>query len=256
MYFSGQGRCYIAERDSNGNSKGFRDVGDVSGLNFALATELIEHNEHTSGQRLTDLRLERSKSATMQTIVDEFSKENIALACRSTAGTIASGTVTSEQFTGTGVVVGEIYRTAKPVISSLVVKDSTGLPTPGTQQTLVLGTDYEITDAKAGMIKFLNVTGFTQPFRADYSNGAVDNVPLFTVGLVERWFRFVGLNSANSDKKVMVDLYRVSFDPLRQFDLINDDITRFELNGSVLYDSTKVGDSVLGQFGRVTILEA
>lgn len=250
MYFSGQGRCYIAERDTNGKSKGFRDVGDVSGLNFALATELIEHNEHTSGQRLTDLRLERRKSATMQTIVDEFSKENIALACRSTAGTIASGTVTNETFTGTGVVVGEIYRTAKPVISSVVVKDSAGSPA-----TLTLGTHYEITDAKAGMIKFLNLASFTQPFKVDYSNGAVDNVPLFTVGLVERWFRFVGLNSANSDKKVMIDLYRVSFDPLRQFDLISDDITRFELNGSVLYDSTKVGDSELGQFGRVTILE-
>lgn len=251
MYFSGQGRVYVAERDTLGNAKSFRDCGDCSGLNFALATEILEHTEHTSGQRLTDLRIERKKSSTMQVIIDDFTKENIALACRSTAGSIAAGTVTNEVFTPTGVVAGEIYKTAKPVISSVVVKDSNGSPV-----TLTLGTHYEITDAKAGLIKFLNVASHTQPYKVDYSNGLVDNIPLFTQGLVERWLRFVGLNGANSDKKVMVDLYRVSFDPLRQFDLIADDIAKFELNGSVLYDSTKVGDAVLGQFGRVTILES
>lgn len=249
-YFSGQGRLYVADRDSSGNATAFRDVGDVSGLNFQLATEILEHNEHTSGQRLTDLRIERKKSASMQAVIDEFSKENIALACRSTAGTIAGGTVTAEVFTPTGVVAGQIFKTAKPVISSVVVKDSAGSPA-----TLTLGTHYEVTDAKAGLIKFLNVASYVQPFKVDYSNATVDNVPLFTVGLVEKWLRFVGLNGANSDKKVMVDLYRVSFSPLEQFDLIGDDITKFTLNGSVLYDTTKVGDAVLGQFGRVSILE-
>lgn len=250
MYFIGQGRVYVADRDTSGNSKSFRDCGDVSSLKFSLSTDVVEHNEHTSGQKLTDLRIERKKSASMQAIIDEFSKENIALSCRSTAGTIAAGTVTAEVFTPTGVVAGEIYRTVKPVVSSVVVKDSAGSPA-----TLTLGTHYTIEDAKAGLIKFVNVAAFVQPFKVDYSNGLVDNVPLFTTGLNEKWLRFVGLNGANSDKKVMVDLYRVAFDPMKDFDLIGDDITKFSLDGSVLYDSTKVADAVLGTFGRVVILE-
>ncbi len=59
------------------------------------------------------------------------------------------------------------------------------------------------------------------------------------------------LNTANINKGTVVELYRVVFDPVSDFDLINDELAQFELTGSVLYDDTRNLDPVLGGFGRL-----
>ncbi len=60
-YFSGQGRVYIGARDSNGNPLGLNFVGNVPELKVSLSVETLEHQESTSGQRLTDLQLIKTK---------------------------------------------------------------------------------------------------------------------------------------------------------------------------------------------------
>lgn len=248
-YFSGQGKCYIAARDSNGNALAFRYLGDCSGLEVGLETEVVEHEEHVSGNRLTDLRLERKNKATMTISVDEWSRDNVGLALRGAPAQITGGTVTAETFPGS-LVVGDIVRTVKPKISSVVLKDSAGSP-----GTLTPGTHYRVNSADHGSIELLNLGTFTQPFKADYSNAAAWNVPMFGISNIERWFRFEGLNSADSGKPVLVELYRVSFDPMRTLSLISEDINKAELNGSPLYDSTKTADAVLKNFGRVVFVD-
>ena len=56
-YFSGQGRVYIGARDEVGNPQGLVYVGNVPELKVSLSVETLEHQESTSGQRLTDLQL-------------------------------------------------------------------------------------------------------------------------------------------------------------------------------------------------------
>ena len=53
---------------------------------------------------------------------------------------------------------------------------------------------------------------------------------------------------------VLVELYRVAFDPLKEISFISDEYNKFELEGSLLADSTKPFDAVLGQFGRIVQL--
>lgn len=77
---------------------------------------------------------------------------------------------------------------------------------------------------------------------------------MLTQGFTDRWVKFDGLNTVDSNRQVVVDLYKVNFDPVAQLDLINDDVMKFELSGGALYDSTKEADTVLGQFGRVQLL--
>ena len=48
-----------------------------------------------------------------------------------------------------------------------------------------------------------------------------------------------------------IELYRVAFDPLKELALISSDYNKFDLEGSLLADSTKPYDAVLGQFGRI-----
>ncbi len=61
------------------------------------------------------------------------------------------------------------------------------------------------------MVTILSVAGFTQPFKANYSYLTEDIVPFFREAYVERFLRFSGLNTANSNKPMVVELYRVVF---------------------------------------------
>jgi hypothetical protein len=124
-------------------------------------------------------------------------------------------------------------------VSSVVVTDSAE-----TLATLVAGTDYTLT--------FTLVTGFTAPIKAAYSYAAVTDIGLFTATMPKRFVRFEGINTAVSNAPVLVELYRVVFDPLKDLSLISNDFQKFELDGKLLTDNTKSTTATLGQFGRIT----
>jgi len=244
MLFSGQGKLFIAPRAAGGAAGAFRYVGNVPDFKVQLATTTIEHKESTTGQRLTDQRQETEKNATLDAVLDEFDINNLGLALYGTPATVSGSSVTDEVL-ATGLAVGDYARLKYPEVSAVVIKDSAGSPA-----TLVLGTDYEISSADHGTIKILNLGAYVQPFTADYTYGAHSNLAMFDTASVERWFRFEGINTADSDAKVLVELYRVKLDPLSELALINDAFATLNLSGSVLYDATKVADTQLGQFGR------
>lgn len=243
-YFSGQGKLFIATRDGSGNPGAFRFVGNVKDLKFSLATSTLEHKESQSGQRLTDKRLVTEKKTSIDGVLEELNLDNLALALYGTKATHSASTVTAE-VAPTGLVVGDYYRTLYPKISNVVVKDSAGSPA-----TLVLNTDYSIESANHGTIKILNLGSYTQPFKTDYSHAAHTYVPMFNAAPPERWLRFEGINTAESNKPVLIEFYRTLLDPLKELALINDDFAGLSISGSALYDDTKTNDAVLGLFGH------
>jgi hypothetical protein len=243
-YFSGQGRVYIGQRDSNGNPQAMRWLGNVPELKVSLNVETIEHKESYSGQRLTDLQLIKGKDGEFSCAIENFSIENLELTLYGQTSSVTSGSVTNEALP-TGAVAGSIYLLANQFVSSVVVKDSAGTPA-----TLTEGTHYKV-HAEQGAIELLNVTGFTQPFKVNYSYGAAKRLAMFKSGQPEVWLRFDGLNTADSNKRVIVDLYRVVLNPSKDFSLVGDEIQRFELTGRVLADTTKSDTGPLGLFGRV-----
>ena len=247
-YASFQGRVYLGKRDANGDPVEVRSPGNVADLSLALKTDVIEHYESQSGQRAVDLRLVKQKSATVALTIEEFTKENLSLALYGSHVTDAGGSVTDEPVGGAAPVIGDRYFLAHPKVSALTVVDSAGTPA-----TLTAGTHYTA-DEDFGAIQFLDVTGLTAPFKASYTFGAVTEIGIFTQPLPERFLRLEGVNTAAGNAKVLIELYRVAFDPLKKFDIISNDLNKFELEGSLLADSTKPYDAVLGQFGRIVQL--
>jgi hypothetical protein len=248
LYASFQGRVYLGKRDPNGLPIEVRSPGNVADLKLALKTEVLEHFESQTGQRSLDHRMVKTKSASISLAIEEFTKENLALALYGTHVATASGTVTDEPIGGAVPVVGDRYFLAHPKVSSLVVKDTAGTPA-----TLTLGTHYTA-DTDFGAIQFLDTTGLTAPFKASYAFGDVSEIGIFTQPLPERFLRLEGLNTAQGNAKVLVELYRVAFDPLKELALISNDYNKFELEGSLLADSSKPYDAVLGQFGRIVTI--
>jgi len=243
-YFSGQGRVYIGARDASGNPLSMRWLGNVPELKVSLNVETIEHKESYSGQRLTDLSLIKGKDGEFSCAIEDFSIDNLELTLYGQTSSVTAGSVTAEALP-TGAVAGGLYLLANQFVSSVVVKDSAGTPA-----TLTEGTHYKV-HAEQGAIEFLDVAVFTQPFMVDYSYGASKRLAMFKAGQPEVWLRFDGLNTADANQRVIVDLYRVALNPSKDLSLIGDELQRFDLSGRVLADVTKPDAGPLGLFGRV-----
>ena len=244
-YASFQGRVYLGKRDVNGQPIEVRSPGNVADLKLSLKTEVLEHFESQSSQRTLDHRMIKTKSAMITLAIEEFTKENLALALYGNHVVGTPGTVTGEPVGGAAPIAGDRYFLAHPKVSSLVVTDSAGTPA-----TLALGTNYTA-DPDFGALQFLDTTGLTPPFKASYAFGDVSEIGIFTQPLPERFLRLEGFNTAQGNARVLVELYRVAFDPLKELALISNEYNKFELEGSLLADSTKPYDAVLGSFGRI-----
>ncbi len=247
-YASFQGRVFLGKRDIDGHPIEVRSPGNVAELKLSLKTDVLEHYESQTGQRSLDHRMVKQKSATVNLTIEEFTKENLALALYGNHVVGTPGTVTAEPVGGATPIAGDRYFLAHPKVSTLVVVDSAGTPA-----TLVLGTNYTA-DLDFGALQFLDTTGFTAPFKASYAYGVATEIGIFTQALPERFLRLEGINTAQGNAKVLVELYRVAFDPLKEISFISDEYNKFELEGSLLADTTKPFDAVLGQFGRIVQL--
>jgi len=250
VYFSGQGKVYLGTRNSDGTFNAPLFVGNVPSLSVNLDTDVVEHKESTTGKRLPDLRLTREQRATVQMTLEDINSDNLALMLHGTKRTIASSAVTNEAMP-TAMAVGSLYKAAQEGLSAISVVDSAGTPA-----TLVLNTHYKVVDAAFGLIEILNIASFVQPFKINYTYAARTQVPIFDAAATERYIRYHGLNTANTNKKVLVEIYRVLFDPAQNMQLINDDVAQWEMTGSCLYDASREGTTALGPFGRFSYVDA
>lgn len=247
QYFSGQGVIYVADRDANGVILEYRSVGNVPSLTVALETEVQEHKESMTGKRLTDFRLTTEQRARVTMTLEKFTKKNLMLLLYGSDSTATSNTVVTGYVLRspvTAVKAGDVYFTKFPNVSSVTVKANS--------TALTLNTDYTL-DAVTGRITILTIAnmGSTGSLNVDYTAAAYESVVMFKDANKERALRFEGLNTADSEKPVQVELYRIIFDPAGNLDLINDELAQFEIEGSVLVDTTRVNDATLGGFGRI-----
>lgn len=248
-YFSGQGRVYIGARDSAGNPAGLTFVGNVPELKVSLSVETLEHQEAQSGQRLTDLQLIKTKKGEFACTLEELSSGNLALALYGHSTTVAAGTVTGEALPNP-VTAGHLYPLAHQNVSAVQIQDSDSPPKP------LPAAQYQV-HAKHGSVLILDATTggpYVEPFTVDYAYGAAQSTAMFTRPLPERWIRFEGLNTADANREVVIDLYRVAINPAKELSIITDELLKFELSGQVLADLSKPTDGELGQFGRLVLL--
>lgn len=245
-YFSGQGRVYIGARDANGNPQGLAYVGNVPDLKVSLSVETLEHQESTSGQRLTDLQLIKTKKGEFGCTLEELIAANLALALYGATADQGTGTVTAEALPNP-ITVGSLYLLAKQNVSAVVVKDSTGTP-----KTLPVG-QYKANTKYGSLAINDKTTGgpYVEPFKVDYAYAAAQVTAMFTQPLPERWVRFEGLNTADGNREVVIDLYRVAINPAKELSVITNELMKFELSGQVLADTLKPAAGDLGQFGRI-----
>jgi hypothetical protein len=219
--------------------------GNVSALTLALALEKLEHKESYSGNKGIVRSFPTSKSMTINATVNQLDTDALAEQLYGQVSTIASGAVVGEILPT--VLVGDTVKLEFASVTALTIVDSTGTP-------VTLGAANYVLDPRFGSIDITTIPGgLVQPFKASYTRGAGKQVNMFTQAQPIVEFRYEGINLAENNAPVIVNVYRMSTDPLKELALINNDTKLSEgtitLNG--LIDSTKPAAGSLGQFGRI-----
>lgn len=77
----------------------------------------------------------------------------------------------------------------------------------------------------------------------DYNYSAQTVVNALTLGTVDKFLRFEGLNTTDGNNPVNVDIFKFSVDPLKELSLIGEGIGQFQLEGNILADSLQTSGS-------------
>ena len=246
MYFSGQGKLKIAPIVAGVIAAGYRWVGNVPDFKPAFANTKLDHKESYTGQRLTDKTITTELKSTFSATLEDWSPENMALATRGKVEKTTAGTVTDEASPAT-LAVGESWLLKNSNITSLTITDSAATPATVDPSKYVVDLAY-------GTVEMTDITGLTLPLKASYTKGVVEVVPFFTQPVQEVALLFEGINTADSNKKVRAELYRVALDPTKELGLITENFGQFVIEGTTLVDETKGEDPLFGKFGRMVYL--
>jgi len=237
QYFSGQGAILVGDRDAvTGLPLGLRPVGNVSALTLGVETTTFEHKDSCTGVRGIDLEIVQEINATMTMTMESLFKENLALALYGTSNEVAGATVSDEAVLGYHDLWSPL---ANIQVSAVVVTDV------GASTTFVENTDY-VVNSVSGTIKVLSTGSITdgELLEVDYTFVTQENIEAVTTGTPPiKVVRFEGLNTADTNKPVVIDIYKASMQPLAELALIQDEVAQMEIESKLLSDALKTSGS-------------
>lgn len=242
-YYSGQGRVFLYPVSASGvpQLNKMRWVGNVPKLAIGVETDKAEHKESYSGFRTTDKVITKEIKATFSATLEEFNAENLRVAFRAAKQETAAGSVADAVVANETPVVGDVFVLPHLGVSNLVLTDSK----TGTPVTLEEGKHYTF-DAQFSRSEWLNVEGLKTPVKAAYSHAA--SVTLDAMGeAAQAWgLRFEGLNTADDNTPVLIEIPKTDINPAKTLDLITEELGSLELEGTALRTN--------GQFVKITKL--
>jgi hypothetical protein len=221
-----------------GDPAPFLSVGNVSALSFSPQEEVKQILDYTApgGNKRNEVR--RLTGVDMSYTFHDFSAENFARGLRSDASTIAAGTATAE----TVVAYKGGYAPMAKIASSITtVTGASGTP------TYVAGTDYELRD---GQLFIPSTSTVTDPvagaanLKVTYAYLAQKKIEALVNSNVQYEVVFVGLNEAQSGKRVRIRAHKVSAGVIAQMAVIGEDFGAGEVSGALLSDGTKTGAQI------------
>lgn len=233
-YFSGQGKLWIAPVMGGviQHNKS-RWVGNVPELTLETEVETEVHKESWSGRRAKDLVLKKEKSLKFTAKLEEFTKENLALGFQATVDSVPAGAAADVE-SAADLEVGDVWFLPHRNVNTLAVTDSTATPV-----TLVAGEHYTV-DEMFGRVQLLKKTGLKFPLKASYKYAAASRLDLLKTNAEGWYLRFEGLNTANGNAPVLVEVFKSDLSPTKTLNLITDELGSFDLEGEALLHNGKL----------------
>jgi hypothetical protein len=245
-----RGRIGIADRLASGEPDAITYLGDTSDIELKLAAEHVENTNNNSAIASLDLRVAHTLNGTGTLKLKDDAATILKMALYGTEVLPAGGAFVAANAIFPTVVVGGTYRIpgGRRNLSSLVIVDSTGSP-----QTLTLGTHYTA-DLVNGTVTILSLSTPTmvQPLKASGTEATGQKqYPMLNARSLEKYLIVEGINIADSDKAVVVEIYRASFSPAASLMLkgTGNEPQVFEFEFAMLADPNRAASATLGRYG-------
>jgi hypothetical protein len=226
-------RSYIGVGKVNvrtyGVTTGRRFVGNVGRVDLGHTLDIKKQPDFTRPGGGTAAQVERIQAlaAAMQWL--SFSPKNLAIAAAGALSAVAGATVSDELVKG---YEGMTMTLAHPPASI------TSVTNVGATITYAAGTDYE--KSGAGLY-FPDGTTIVEAADLEVTYTYIDysNIEGMMATGVELEILVEGLNEADSNKQVIVEMWRARFSPAQTIALIGQDFGSIDLTPELLKDPTK-----------------
>lgn len=251
--YIGTGNVSVALLDSSDNPKAFTDLGEVPMVEIDPSAEFAESFATTKNQpNRRDLNILIKPDVTLTLTLSERQLLGMELAAfGETSSEVAGSYTANEAFASSAIVAGETHLVpgGHVGLSSLVIKDSAGSP------VTVDASKYSV-NPDAPLVTFLDVAGFTQPFKAfSYSYVKADKLKLMSKQPLPMCVVVDGKNlAAASTERWFTRLYKMSFKPASKLS-VKSGSEQGTGNSFALYEITAVPLVVSGkdEFGEQRI---
>ena len=234
--YSGQGIVLMAERDNSGNPKGFRSIGNVNDLSISLEVSNVELKESYTGQRSVLKQLRTETKANVKMTLSSLDRHNLALGLFGKDAIIPAGNINALSkiaYLDSTIPLNHLQ------ISKVVVKNKGGTAFEENKNYTV--------NIETGSINLLSTEEQTkrsatkaivegEELKIDYDYADQILIDALVSGQPERYLRFEGLNTAEANKPVVVEVFRLAINPLQNLALINDEFANIEIEGAALVD--------------------
>lgn len=227
-YYRGQGKVWIATRDSTGRTSGFAELGDAEALSITPSESFDDVYESQSGLRQQVVHSSTQLGMSGEMTVLNFNGANLAKALIGTEASVAAGSVTNE--------VHKAYKGGSvflkyPGVSAVTVTNVAA------STTYVASTDY-IVDAANGRIDFPTGSSIVDgaDLHVDYTHGGADSVAeAFVTGAKREYIViFEGKNMNQQGTPVIVRLHRVYMNAATSLALLGTATQRFPMGFTLL----------------------
>lgn len=236
-YYYGQGRVWLAPY--GGDAASWRWIGDVSSLTLKLAFEEKKTQSSVAGRLVTGQRYLTALSGALSATWYAWSAENLALVLQAVRSrrrqSWASETLPA------GIVAGSHVALENTNVRDVLIEG------------LAPGIDFKVNPV-FGTLDFLT-TPASQPLTVEYDYSSGQTLALLTSKPKELMLRYEGINLADNNRAIFVELYRLSLDPISEAEFLNSD-TEFpslDTDAELLADLTRSPVDEMGQFGRIVI---
>lgn len=249
--FSGVGIATFYRRNAVTGlpSGGGYDLGETVKLDITNTAPKLEMNTSRSPDRGVAYSMAQSKTGAVSIEVKTVNDFIWGLLTSGSWTEAAAGAPVVGWTAPVDLVAGQYLKLPHQNVSAVVIKDSAGSPA-----TLEAGTHYE-TGADpliAGAFKLKDVSGFTQPFKVDYTPGAVKVLGAMKAP-DEDFILFFDSTNAYDNSRQLLEVYRFRFAPEGALSFVSDgsQFPSFTLNGSIQKDETKAVNSAGGQYYKL-----
>ena len=233
--YLGSGSILIREY---GSAAPLVSMGNCSALTFSPQEDVKSLTDFTQpgGNKRAEVR--RLTGVDMSLTFHDFGGSQFAIGLRSTSTAIAAGTAAAE----TVVAYEDGYTKLAKIATAITSVEPVGGGTP-----YATPADYELRD---GMLYLPSTTSIPAPVAGapnceiDYSFAAQEKVEALVASNRQYELVFIGLNEAQSGKRVRIVAHKVSGGVIQEIAALGDDFGSGQISGALLSDSTKTGNGI------------